>query len=108
MRALVLAALLASRIPGCHPCNGEDPPPPDARQLMFPPADQRCGAACGNGMIQDCWKTMNSSASVYWTREVCDGTLGVPTCMERGFCGGTARCGEQCLSIDTSQCTPCN
>ena len=104
MRALVLVLLLIPQPPGCHACDGDDPPPPDASVRTFPPAEQ---AACGNGMIQDCWKTMNSSASVYWTREVCDGELGVPSCMQLGFCGGTAKCGPYCDSVDQTQCTPC-
>ena len=107
----MIALLLIPRPPGCHACEGEDPPPPDARpRTDLPPYTEHCAQTCGNGKIDRCWRAYNSAATVYWFTESCDGTINLPTCSQADsrFCGGTTSCGTWCLGIDTSKCTPCN
>jgi hypothetical protein len=103
MRAFVVVLLLVA-------CDGEESPP-DARVCPSPPAvEQRCYSTCGNGTIDSCFKSMNSHCGGAWyqTHETCDGSVGLSSCIDRGFCGGTTKCDTTfCIGVDVSGCTPC-
>ena len=102
-RKLVVVLLLVA-------CNNTESPP-DARDCPEPPPlERRCYVTCGNGRLDACDKSYNSYCGGAWIgkQEACDGMVGLPSCIDRGFCGGTTKCDPTfCLSVDVSGCTPC-
>ena len=104
MKAAVIALFLVAS------CGGGGETPPDAPRAELPPSDQHCASTCGDGQLDRCWKTMNSSATVYWQMETCDGmAMGtLPTCESIGLCGTIGCPTSGCIGIDTSKCLPCN
>jgi hypothetical protein len=107
MRAFVITALIVAKIPGpgCGCDDGESPPDAARVRPELPSAETSCYNTCGNGRLDLCWKTMNSSGTVYYIKEDCDPA---PSCLSLGFCGGTATCDtDDCIGIITSGCTPC-
>ena len=104
----MIAAWIVAKLPGpgCSACDDSESPP-DARVCPERPSSETwCYHTCGNGKLDLCWKTMNSSCggAVYYTMETCDPA---PSCSSLGFCGGTATCNSDCVGINTSGCTPC-